>query len=208
MHQAPHGDFDALLLDLGGVLIEIDWQRAFASWAASAGTSAEDVGARFRFDTAYAALERGEIGAAEYFAALRRMLGIALPDARFLAGWNAIFSGEIAGARELLHAAAARWPIYVFSNTCEVHRELWQPRFAELLRPVRAVFLSCRIGLRKPDAQAFAHVARAIGVAPGRIAFFDDTQRNVAGARDAGMRARRARSPAQIAAALGLGARG
>jgi putative hydrolase of the HAD superfamily len=51
---------------------------------------------------------------------------------------------------------------------------------------------------------AFAHVARAIGVAPQRIAFFDDTAENVAWAVRAGFSAFHVRSTAQLGAALGL----
>ena len=197
-------DADALLFDLGGVLIGIDWRRAFSVWAGHCATTPDAIAARFRFDAAYAAHERGEIGAAEYFDGLRRMLGIELSDAQFLAGWNAIFTSEAAGVRELLAAAAASRLIYLFSNTCEVHREHWQPRFAELLQPFSAIFLSCQIRLRKPDPRALMHVARAIGVTPDRIAFFDDTAENVVGATRAGLRAFHVRSGTALAVALGL----
>jgi putative hydrolase of the HAD superfamily len=204
--KAALEDADALLFDLGGVLIEIDWRRAFSVWAESAGTTADSIAGRFTFDAAYAAHERGEIGAAEYFASLRRTLGMGLSDEQFLAGWNAIFVGEVACVRELLAAAAARRPLYLFSNTCEVHRDHWMPRFEALLQPFSRCFLSCEIGLRKPDPQAFAHVARAIGLAPQRIAFFDDTAENVAGAARAGLAAHQVRSAAELAAALRLSA--
>jgi putative hydrolase of the HAD superfamily len=58
------------------------------------------------------------------------------------------------------------------------------------------------MGLRKPERAAFERVARAIGVAPGRILFFDDTEANVAGARAAGFQAVHVRSPEDVAAAL------
>jgi putative hydrolase of the HAD superfamily len=206
MPAPQSAEIDVLLFDFGGVIVEIDFGRAFAAWASAAGVPPASVAARFRFDDAYAAHERGEIGAAAYFASLRHTLGIELSDGQFLAGWNAIFVGEVAGARELIAAAAARRPLYLFSNTCEAHRQHWMPRFEALLRPFTQRFLSCEIGLRKPDPEAFAHVARLIGVPPQRIAFFDDSAQNVAGARAAGMRAFLVRSPAEVAAALRLSA--
>ena len=204
MHAPQIADIDVLLLDFGGVIVEIDFSRAFDAWASAAIVPPASIAARFRFDDAYAAHERGEISAAEYFDCLRRALGIELSDEQFLAGWNAIFVGEAAGVRELIAAAAARRPLYLFSNTCEAHREHWIPRFEELLRPFTRRFLSCEIGLRKPDPEAFAHVARAIGLAPQRIAFFDDTAENVAGAARAGFAACQVRSAAELAAALRL----
>jgi len=204
MRNAPDAGIDALLFDLGGVLIEIDFSRAFAAWGAAAGVPAQSIARRFRFDEHYAAHERGEIGAPEYFASLRRALGISLPDEQLLAGWNAIFAGEITGMRELLVAAAQRYALYLFSNTCDSHRAHWMPRFEDLLRPISGRYLSCEIGMRKPQPEAFALVARRIGVPPDRIAFFDDLEENVAGARRAGLRAHRFESPSGVAAALDL----
>ncbi|MBI2754732.1 MAG: HAD family phosphatase [Betaproteobacteria bacterium] len=195
-HRARNG-VEALLFDVGGVLVEIDFARAFAAWAEASGTAAESIAARFRFGEDYAAHERGEISAAEYFDGLRRSLGIDLTDEQFLRGWNAIFLREVDGARSVLRAAARMHPLYAFSNTCEAHRKYWLPRYAELVRPFAKLFLSSQIGLRKPSPEAFAWVARQIGVAAGRIAFFDDSPENVAGARSAGLIAYRVQSPAQ-----------
>ena len=193
---------EALLFDVGGVLVEIDFARAFAAWAAASGTSEHAIAGRFRFDEAYAAHERGEISAVEYFDGLRRSLGIKLTDEQFLSGWNAIFLNEADGARSVLRTAGETHPLYAFSNTCEAHRQYWMPRYEELLRPIAKVFLSSQIGLRKPSPEAFACVVRHIGVAAGRIAFFDDMPENVAGARSAGLIAFCVRSPAEALAVL------
>ena len=197
-----HAGIEALLFDVGGILIEIDFARAFAAWAAASGTAAEAIAARFRFDEDYAAHERGEISAVEYFDSLRRSLRIDLTDEQFLCGWNAIFLHEADGARSVLRAAGKTHPLYVFSNTCEAHRQYWMPRYEELLRPFAKLFLSSQIGLRKPSPEAFACVARQIGAAASRIAFFDDSPENVAGAQAAGLIAFCVRSPAQALAIL------
>jgi putative hydrolase of the HAD superfamily len=48
---------------------------------------------------------------------------------------------------------------------------------------------SCDLGAAKPDPAFFAEAARRIGAEPGAILFIDDTARNVAGAREAGLAA-------------------
>jgi putative hydrolase of the HAD superfamily len=202
MHAPQVADIDVLLFDFGGVIVDIDFGRAFAGWALAAGVPPASVAAHFRFDDAYAAHERGEIRAAEYFASLRRSLGIDLSDEQFLAGWNAIFVGEAPGMRTLLAAAAKARALYLFSNTCEAHRRYWMPRYRDLLQPFADVFLSCDLGMRKPEREAFEFVAGRIGVPPSRIAFFDDRAENVAGARSAGLRAFQVRSSTEVAAAL------
>ena len=50
------------------------------------------------------------------------------------------------------------------------------------------------MGLRKPEAEAFAAIANDVGVPLERILFFDDTEQNVAGARAVGKEDQWARS--------------
>jgi HAD superfamily hydrolase (TIGR01509 family) len=66
----------------------------------------------------------------------------------------------------------------------------------------RKIFLSSAIGLRKPDAAAYDHVAKAIGVAPERIVFFDDLAENIEGARAYGLNAVHVTSSGDVAQAL------
>lgn len=193
---------DALLFDLGGVVLEIDFGRVFSVWASLSGTCAEAIAARFRVDAAYEAHERGEIDASGYFASLRESLGIELSDEQFAAGWNAIFAGEVPGVRSLLRRAAQAAPLYAFSNTNQAHARFWRREYHEIMRPFRALFLSSDLRLRKPAPEAFHAVAAKIGAPPQRIAFFDDLAENVAGARAAGLRAFHVGSAAQIASAL------
>jgi len=113
---------DALLFDIGGVIIDIDFECAFRSWAAAAGVSSDTMRARFAFDEPYECHERGEITAVEYFAALRSSLQVNLSDAALAAGWNAIHLNERPGIRALLRTAAERFPLYAFTNSNPVHQ--------------------------------------------------------------------------------------
>ncbi len=130
---------------------------------------------RYKPDDAYKRHERGQIDDAEYFAVLRTMLEIDISDAQFLDGWNATFSGPIAGV-EAGSGRPARLPSYVFSNTNPAHELYFRAHYGDLLKPFRTVFHASPDdrALRKPDLEAFEFVAREMGVAPGRILFFDD----------------------------------
>ena len=193
---------DALLFDLGGVVIEIDFGRAFTHWAASAGQPFEIIRSRFSFDAAYERHERGEIDANEYFAALRASLQLDLPDAELVSGWNAIYLGEVSGIRAVLRTLEGRVPLYAFTNSNPTHQAFWVQHFAETLKSFRKVFISSEMGLRKPEAAAFKAISREINVPLERIMFFDDTLANVEGARAIGMQAILVRSLEDVKKAI------
>ncbi|MEH2513407.1 HAD superfamily hydrolase (TIGR01509 family) [Nitrobacteraceae bacterium AZCC 1564] len=178
---------DALLFDLGGVVLDIDFDKALACWSAYAGCEPADIAARFVRDEHYHQHERGLIEDAEYFQSLRNSLGIRITDDQFLEGWNAIFAGEMPGIAPLLARAAKRLPLYAFSNTNRPHVAYFQDAFADVLKHFREVFVSSSINLRKPDAEAYDHVVQTIGVPAQRIVFFDDLAENIEGARARGL---------------------
>lgn len=198
---------DALLFDLGNVVIRIDFDRVFARWAALAGCDVARLRERFSHDEPYQRHERDEIDTATYFASLRGSLGVSLDDARLLEGWNAVFVEEMPGIADLLARVAPKIPLYAFTNTNRAHAAHYAKRFAPVLGYFRKVFASYAMGLRKPEPAAFAHIAKEIDVPPGRILFFDDTPGHVEAARACGLQAVHVTSDETVRealAALGL----
>jgi FMN phosphatase YigB (HAD superfamily) len=201
------GDADALLFDLGRVVLDIDFNRTLRCWARYAQCEPQQLMRRFSRDELYHGHEKGEISDAAFFAGLRSSLGVDLSDAEFLEGWNAIFVGEVPGIGQLLARAAQHLPLYAFSNTNVPHVACFSDKYAGVLGHFRQVFVSSSIGLRKPDAEAYDHVIRAIGVPAERIVFFDDLAENIEGATARGLKAVHVASAddvAKVLAALGI----
>jgi glucose-1-phosphatase len=192
----------ALLFDLGRVVLDIDFNRTLHHWARLSGCEPMQLGQRFLRDELYHRHEKGEVSDEIFFAALRSSLGVELTDAQLIEGWNAIFVGEMPGIDRLLARAAEHLPIYAFSNTNALHGAYFSSRYAELLSHFRQIFLSSTIGLRKPDADAYDHVVREIGVPAERIVFFDDLDENIRGARARSLNAVRVTSSDDVARAL------
>jgi putative hydrolase of the HAD superfamily len=178
---------DVLLFDLGRVVLDINFDSVMANWAGHAGCEPDDLARRFVVDDSFRHHEIGRIDDAAFFASLRQSLGIGITDAQFLEGWNSIFAGEMPGIAPLLANAAKRMPLYAFSNTNPAHIAHFSAAYADVLSHFREIFLSSSIGLRKPDAEAYDHVVKAIGVPASRILFFDDSAANIEGARARGL---------------------
>jgi FMN phosphatase YigB (HAD superfamily) len=197
---------EALLFDLGRVVIDLDQARAQTRWAELAGMPMSDIACLVSESVvggeAYCRHERGEISDAQFFAHLRQQLRLTLSDAQFVEGWNSIFVGEIPGIRRVLASVQGLLPLYAFSNTNVAHHAYWSRQFSDLLAPFRKIYVSHEIGARKPEPAAFRSVVADMGLAPDRVLFFDDSAENVAGARACGLRAVEVTTAAAIEQAL------
>ncbi len=191
---------DAIVFDLGGVLVEVDIRRALHHWASIAHVPLETISSRWKEDPAYWAHECGRLTDREYFAHLRTRLGLRIEEAEMLAGWNAVLGEPLPGIEAIVRRLAAAYPLYVFSNTNPAHVAYFTPRYERLLGLFRRTITSCELGSRKPDPEAFRRVAERIGARAERLIFFDDRADNVRGAHQAGWQAFRVSRADEIAA--------
>ena len=164
MSASPPGA-DALLFDLGRVVIDIDFNLVFARWAAHARCDGELIAARFRHDDAYKRHERGEIDENAYFDTLRSSLGIEISDAQFLDGWNAIFVGEMPGIAGLLGRASRQVPLYAFTNSNRAHERCWSQRFATALGHFRRIYVS---SMSRPQSDCGSRSRKRLIMSSGR----------------------------------------
>jgi len=192
----------ALLFDLGGVLLDIDFGLAIKAWAAYSALPETELARLFRFDREYRQHERGTLDSAAYFAHLAARLQLSATPAQIEAGWNAIFIGEIAQTAQLVQTARSRLPCYLLTNTNPSHMRFWSARYPNVIPSFDAVFASHQLGLRKPEREAFDHILNVTGVNARDMLFFDDTAENVEAAKQAGLQAVLVRSSVDVAHAL------
>lgn len=98
-----------------------------------------------------------------------------------------------------LHASGTT--MHAFSNY-----PVWYRMIEERLKLSRFLewsFVSCLIGLRKPDPAAYSRVLRELGAPAERCVFVDDRFGNCAAAREAGIRAIQFEGVASLRLALG-----
>lgn len=196
-----------LLLDLGRVLFDIDFDRCLTHWTAAArarGQAVDPVALRERFtpDAAFEAHERGELSCEAFFRHLATRLELAIEPEIVREGWNAIFGPDVTGLRERLEALAGHCSLHVLTNTNETHAEHFRHRHARLLAPVETVFASHELGMRKPEPRIYDHVLATLAVAPEDVLFLDDNRENLAGAAARGLRTLHVPGPGRTVAML------
>lgn len=135
---------------------------------------------------AWGEFERGELSEAQFlerfFADRRRF-----DHAAFCATIRGSYAW-LEGMEPLLAELKARGhTMHVLSNYPVWYR--WIEERLALSRYVSWTFMSCRLGLRKPDPRIFERAAGELGVAPSACLFIDDRPQNCDAARAVGMRA-------------------
>lgn len=193
---------EALLFDLGGVVIDIDFDRVLRHWEGISSLSFTELKSTFHFDEAYQRHERGEIDGATYFAHLRNTLQLEGSDEEIAAGWNAVFVADIPAVLEAIVQARAHFSCYAFTNTNPTHLIAWKAGYPAVFQSFDKVFISSDLGVRKPERKAFDAIAADIGVAHENILFFDDTRENIVGAEAAGLQTVYVQSPEDVRKAL------
>ena len=192
----------ALLFDLGGVVIDIDFQRMLQHWLPHSRLTLDQMRNRMRPDAAYRQHERGELPDQAYMAHLAAVFELDMALTDVATGWNAMLVDQIDATLDLIDQVRGQVPCHAFSNTSAIHHGIWSTRFPRVAEVFDRLFLSFELGLRKPDIAAFHAVSNEIGVEPGEILFFDDTADNVAGARGAGLQGVHVKGPTDVRRAL------
>ena len=141
---------------------------------------------RLKHPTAWVRFERGELTEAEFLAMFFED-GRRYDTSGFTACVRASYRW-IEGMESLLQGLRdSGVQMHALSNYPEWFR--WVEERLGVSRYVTWSFVSCRTGVRKPDAAAFRLAARQLQRDPGACLFIDDQVRNCEAARASGMRA-------------------
>ncbi|MFE9423566.1 HAD-IA family hydrolase [Kitasatospora sp. NPDC006697] len=195
--------FDAVLSDLDGVIRHFDHAELNRLERAAGLPPGETMRTGFA-PGVDGPLLRGEIGRAEWTAAITERLArrIPLPRARELA--EAFAAAPFTADPEvvaLLRAARTRMPLVLVTNaTAWLDQDLALLGLHDL---ADAVVNSAEVGTVKPEDRIYLIAAARAGAAPDRCLFIDDRAENVAAATALGMTGVHFRTAADLRAVLG-----
>ena len=193
---------DVLVMDLGGVTCRWLPDRRLTALSELCGLPAETID-QLVFESGFDdAGERGRFPLEEFTAELLGLLGLTPTDdlrdaAR--AAWATAFEPD---QRVLKLIRDARCPSALFTN----NGPLLEAGLVDDLPEVGSTFdqlvFSWRLGITKPEPEAFARAAERLDVDPSRIFFVDDSADNAKAADAVGWQAHRYTNSLNLHAAL------
>ena len=186
---------DTLILDLGGVLIDVDYAGSVKAFEALGYADFDHLYTKAKQSDLFDRFETGELSAAGFRDTVRELLGAGLTDAQIDASWNAML-GSIAPERiALIQVLKERYQLLLLSNTNSIHVPafeaiiLQENGISDFKSLFHGAYYSCDMGMRKPNTDIFYHVMEQHGADPKRTLFIDDSPQHVVGARKAGLKA-------------------
>lgn len=175
----------SFIFDIGNVLIPFDFNRAIRRIASQCATPIDTlpIGAKHLTER----YESGQIGRAEFLNQVTALLGYTGTHADFVAAWEDIFE-ENCAMTDLVGKLHRRYPLYLLSNTSDIHADYFEAKYPVFQRFSGAVY-SHLAGCSKPGQPIFEIAIRQFDVEPGETVFIDDLAPNVAAADAAGFHA-------------------
>jgi|SRR5579884_2008385 len=177
---------EAILFDLGGVIVPFDMTRGYAALERICNIPAAEIPRRILASDLVRRFETGAIEPREFVAQLSASLGLNASYEEFCRLWSCIFLPHELIPERAIATLAARHRLVLLSNTNALHFEMVAASYPAL-RHFHERALSYEVGWQKPAPEIYrAAIARA-GCAPERCLFIDDLAVNVEAARREGL---------------------
>lgn len=178
----------AILFDLGGVLINIDYQRTRVSFEKIGIENFDELFSQAQQDHLFDDYETGKISSFHFINCILDLLPKGSNANQVVSAWNAMILDFPLQRLQLLEKTSKNHPIYLLSNANDLHmekvrRELKKNSEKELEDFFKTVFLSQSIGLRKPTKEVFIYVSEQMGFQPNEILFIDDSLQHIESAK-------------------------
>lgn len=178
-----------VVFDFGGVLVNYDFTAFFARVLGSR-EQGEAFMHRVLTDERNDLLDKGDRSVGEYVAEWKqRWPEYAAALDAFDSDYTDIFTGEVAGMRELMATLkAGGYRLLGLSNWSAKVFDVMD-KYPAVFAPLDGFLVSHQVHMLKPHREIYETFCRRFGVAPADCVFTDDKAANIEGARAAGMHA-------------------
>ena len=183
----------AIIFDLGGVLLNIDYQKTISEFEKLGFQSFDKQFSQEEQSRLFKQFERGEISEEQLFAKLREKGPANVTDQQMKSAWNSMLLNFPDQNLKFLIQAGKNYRTFLLSNTNETHLKafnkiLQQEHDTEALDNFfEKAYYSHLTGMRKPEKQIFTRVLSENNLKAEETLFIDDTEQHLDSAKELGI---------------------
>jgi putative hydrolase of the HAD superfamily len=184
-----------IIFDLGGVLINIDYQRTAKAFRKLGLNNFEEIYSQAKQEKLFDMLETGHLHEDHFREELMRNLPSGINHSDVDNAWNAMLLDFPLSRLEFIYKLRNNYRIFLLSNTNIIHvnaflmladEQVGKTRFENAFEKI---YYSCDIGLRKPDPSIFELVLQENNLRASETLFVDDSPQHIDGAKLSGIQA-------------------
>lgn len=181
--------FDAIIFDLGGVIINLDPNATIAAFARLSGKSALEISNAYENADFFKDYEIGALSDSEFRNEIRKSLEINASDQVIDEAWNAMLLNIPFNRITAFKQLKKDYKLFVMSNTNHIHIRKFNKIFDSLNTGDQftayfdKVYYSQEIGARKPNANAWTPILAEYKLKANRALFIDDRLDNIEAAK-------------------------
>lgn len=184
--------YEAIVFDLGGVLIDLDYQLTIDAFKKLGISDFDKMYCQAAQNNLFDDFETGQISAQRFINTLLPYLSQGTTPNKVVQAWNAMILSVPPAKIELLEKLRKDYPIYLLSNTNELHVPVVRREWAKVTdKPMEDffdhIYFSHEIHLRKPDDAIFEFVCAQQNLLPEKTLFIDDSIQHIKGAENVGL---------------------
>lgn len=182
-------DFDTIIFDFGGVILDIDPDLSRRRFAEMLGI---ENARKLEAEQLPQLYEKGLISRAEFVSRINQIAGTQLSADEILSAWNAMLLNYKPARIEWIKRLHATHSLLLLSNTNDSHFEYFHNKLiaeygVTFYQLFDHVYLSHEMGMLKPSHEIYETVIAQQQLNLRRTLFIEDTARNVAGAQEVGL---------------------
>lgn len=185
-------DFSAIIFDLGGVLLNLNYQKTIREFEKLGIANAASIYSQATQTPLFDLLETGKISPMQFRAEVKAFFNLSCTNEQLDQAWNAMLMDLPKSRVELLRQVSTQTRMFLFSNTNQIHID-WFKNYLEesnqtnFLSLFEKAYLSHEVQLRKPDVATFKWVIDQNNLNPETTLFIDDSKQHIEGAKQAGL---------------------
>ncbi|MCO5259398.1 MAG: HAD family phosphatase [Crocinitomicaceae bacterium] len=190
--QEQLSQFDFILFDLGGVIIDLDYNATVRAFQEMGHQQFNEIYSQAVQTDLFDRYEMGQLSSPHFINQLKGMMQIDYSPNQLVHAWNKMILRFRPEKLAFLETLRTTKTIGLLSNINDLHedyvkRKLKDVSSKQLEDFFDYTFLSHRIGMRKPNEETFIYVCKQMGVQPHQVLFIDDSKQHIEGAKKVGL---------------------